>query len=169
MTHHSQATYLYNDTKCFFWCLAIHHGYNINGLEKYTNKLKSKAESELKKSFKNGVFLSDIPKLEKCFDTSINIYSLKENDNAEVIYLSKQIFQTLYLNLYQNHFSYIKDFDVYAKRYSCNVFFPIFGNHNLWLDLYDSFYKQSNRMYRVYVWVYGVYVRVCRVYIRDYV
>ena len=127
LTHHYQPTYPYNDTKCFFRCVAIHHGYNINGLEKYTNNLIAKAESELKKSFKNGVFLSDIPKLEKCFDTSINIYSLKENDNAEVIYLSKQLFQTLYLNLYQNHFSYIKDFDVYAKRYSCNVCKRIFN------------------------------------------
>ena len=95
LTLHYQPMYPYNDNKCFFRCLAIHHGYNINGLEKYTNKLIAKAEGELKKSFKNGVFLSDIPKLEKCFNASINIYSLKENDSAEVIYLSKQIFRTL--------------------------------------------------------------------------
>ena len=81
----------------------------------------------LRKSFKNGVFISDIPKLEKCFQTSINIYSLKQNSKAEVIYISKQLFQRIYLNLYQNHFSYIKDFGQYAKKYSCNICKRIFN------------------------------------------
>ena len=46
---------------------------------------------------------------------------LKEDSSAETLYLSQASFPTkIYVNVYQNHLSYIKDIIMYSKQYICS-------------------------------------------------
>ena len=46
---------------------------------------------------------------------------LKEDGTAKTLYLSQASFPTkIYMNVYQNHLSYIKDIKMYSKQYICN-------------------------------------------------
>ena len=46
---------------------------------------------------------------------------LKEDDSAKTLYLSQASFPTkIYMNVYQNHLSYIKDIKMYSKQYICS-------------------------------------------------
>ena len=84
-----------------------------------------------------GVKLKELPDLELLYEVNISVYSLEptkpdgeegDEDNTEeentVPDIAAQLVHrslchypsTLYLNLHQNHFSYIKDF----KSYSCS-------------------------------------------------
>ena len=46
---------------------------------------------------------------------------LKEDGSAKTLYLSQASFPTkIYMNIYQNHLSYIKDIKMYSKQYICN-------------------------------------------------
>ena len=45
---------------------------------------------------------------------------LKEDGLAKTLYLSQALFPTkIYMNIYQNHLSYIKDIKMYSKQYIC--------------------------------------------------
>ena len=61
-----------------------------------------------------GVKLEEIPKFEEVFNINVNIYSLDEEDKATVIYKSAGLYEdTLYLDKYLNHVSYINNFKAY--------------------------------------------------------
>ena len=46
---------------------------------------------------------------------------LKEDGSAETFYLSQASFPTkIYMNVYQNHLSYIKDIKMYSNQYICS-------------------------------------------------
>ena len=80
-----------------------------------------------KTSFDNGVEIIHIPALEVYFKVSINIYSLQRDGSAKVLYLSKLKYNTMHLNLFENHFSYIKHFSKYAKKYICETCRRVFN------------------------------------------
>ena len=109
----------YLDNKCFFRCLAIHQGANIWGLERVANRLKRELEDVGGEPFSNGVDINDLPFIERFFKVSVNVYSLKEDMSCDVIYHSNLQYQPMHVNLFHNHFSYIKNFNTYAKRYQC--------------------------------------------------
>ena len=45
---------------------------------------------------------------------------MKEDGSAKTLYLSQASFSTkIYMNVYQNHLSYIKDIKMYSKQYIC--------------------------------------------------
>jgi hypothetical protein len=72
-------------------------------------------------SFK-GVSLQDISKVEKCFEININIFSLLEDFSCISIYRSpKQFSSTMNLNLFENHVSYIRDMQLYSKKFICET------------------------------------------------
>ncbi len=113
--------YPYSDNKCFFFrCMALHQGESIYGLEKRTERLKKELESYIGYNLDEGIFLEHIPDCEIKFKVAINIYNLKENGDADILYLSRLDYRPLHLNLYENHFSFIKDFKIYSKRYQCS-------------------------------------------------
>ena len=113
----------YLDNLCFFRCLAWHESQTSVGLEVLTaRKFQKWVEySHFDASAKfHGVQLHDIPDLENCFQTNITVFQLLENQAVSVHYKSLSNFEsTLYLDLQWNHVSYIKDVDVYAKRFQC--------------------------------------------------
>ena len=46
---------------------------------------------------------------------------LKEDGSVKAVYLSQASFPTkIYMNVYENHLSFIKDIQLYSKQYICN-------------------------------------------------
>ena len=125
----------YEDNLCFFRCLAVHNGCHTNNLERdsqsYYRQYREAGRS--KKRF-HGVKLSQLDDLEKLYEVNIQVYSLaptqthsEDNEDedtpdiaATLLYRSHRHYSsTLYLNLYENHFSYIKDLARYSKSFCC--------------------------------------------------
>ena len=110
----------YNDNLCMFRSLMFHK------YKKYNTEQQVKEACELwtngticKKDF-TGVNLEEIPKFEEVFDINVNIYSLDAEGKATVIYKSSGLYEdTLYLDKYLNHVSYINNFKAYANKFSC--------------------------------------------------
>ena len=109
----------YKDNDCFFRCLSLHQGALISGLEKLTKKLKTEFEEHIGEKLDNGITLDHIPAVEIKYQVAINILSLKEDGNADVVYLSRLDFKPMYINLYEKHCSYIHNYERFAKRFSC--------------------------------------------------
>jgi len=68
-------------------------------------------------------YVSELDKLETNMTYAINIVNFKENDEIE--YVKKSNYNSTrkpkYINLYQNHFSYITDFEKLGKIFTCSV------------------------------------------------
>ncbi|KAI8495466.1 hypothetical protein Bbelb_269210 [Branchiostoma belcheri] len=121
----------FDDNLCFFRCLASHYGKDPKSLETATKDLFRQyleAADLTEKDF-YGVSLEDLADIEKLFQVDIYVYSLRisdqedEGDDATFAQLVRRPLtrykNTMYLNLYEDHFSYIKDFKKYAKSYGC--------------------------------------------------
>ncbi len=133
----------YNDNLCFFRCLAVHNGCHTKNLERdtshYFERFMQTRQSD--EAFR-GVTLEELPDLEKRFEVNIFVYTLeKAQPDGEVsdqdnsthqdrtnVEITARLLQrshckynnTMYLNLYKNHFSYIKNINRYSKSFSCN-------------------------------------------------
>ena len=110
---------LYEDGNCFFRCLALHQGVSITALEKPAKRLKQELEQHTDRNFDEGITLEHIPAIEVKYQVSINVYELKEDGSADVVYLSRLNYRPMHLNLYESHFSYINNFMTYAQRFQC--------------------------------------------------
>ena len=133
---------VYSDNLCFFRALALHNGCHPKNLERDAKHYYERYREALfdKKKF-CGVKLKELPDIEHLFEVNIFVYALEptkpdgeegDEDNTEeentVPDIAAQLVHrslchypsTLYLNLYQNHFSYIKDMNKYAKSYCCS-------------------------------------------------
>ena len=70
--------------------------------------------------FKGVGLTGDFPQLEKYYETRLFAMFLKEDRTAKTLYLSQSSFPAkLYMNVYQNHLSYIKHIKMYSKQYIC--------------------------------------------------
>ena len=72
-----------------------------------------------------GVTLDDLSKIEATFDVNVCVYKLEEiSDGTTVGELVRrspcQYIETMYLNLSETHFSYIRDIKVYSHSYKCS-------------------------------------------------
>ena len=126
----------YEDNLCFFRCLALHNGCHTKNLERDTQYYYQQyRDAGLSKKKFHGVKLSELDQLEKVYEVNIQVYSLaptqthceehEENEenrpdiSASLIRRSHRHYAcTLYLNLHENHFSYIKDLARYSKSFS---------------------------------------------------
>ena len=62
----------------------------------------------------------NIPDLENSFQMNIHVFQLLENQTVVAHYKSLSTFEKrIYLDLQENHLSYVKDIDAYAKRFQC--------------------------------------------------
>ena len=127
----------YEDHLCFFSCLTLHNGCHTRNLERDTQYYyqQYRGAGLGKKKF-HGVKLSELDDLEKLYEVNIQVYSLaptqshsEDEDNEEntpeiaatLLRRSHRHYSsTLYLNLYENHFSYIKDLARYSKSFCCS-------------------------------------------------
>ena len=114
-----------HDNLCFFRCLAPYNGCHTNNLERDTKHYYQQyREAGLAKKKFHGVKLSELDELEKLFEINIQVHSLAPTQKhgeeieeeetrpdiaATLLRRSHRHYEsTLYLNLYENHFSYIK-------------------------------------------------------------
>ena len=127
----------YEDNLCFFRCLAVHYGCHTKNLDRDTKFYYEKyRKAEIRGKRFHGVKLSELDELEKLYELNIQVYSLaptqthgEEGDEPEnrpditatLLRRSHRHYtSTLYLNLYENHFSYIKDLARYSKSFCCS-------------------------------------------------
>ena len=112
--HYRNATY--NDNLCLFRCLALHLKREVDTLyAEYTN---TPVHAFV------GVTLADLHKVEATFDVNVCVYKLvptgNEKTKAEIVRRSLCSYaQTMYVNLYESHFSYIKDINTYCHSWRC--------------------------------------------------
>ena len=71
-----------------------------------------------------GVTLDDLHKFESKFETNVVVYQLVEIDNgktvAELVRRSPPQYQeTMYVNLHETHYSYIRDINMYCHSWRC--------------------------------------------------
>ena len=112
----------YQDQLCFFRALALSKGASIRNLEKPTKEL---VETWLKfigqKEF-HTIGLETLDQLELCFEVNVNVYQMTGKGVVETVRLSLSRFpRSLYLNLFQNHLSWVKNFRCYAQKYKCSL------------------------------------------------
>ena len=129
---------VYKDNFCLFRCLCLH----LYGL---TEKRKVDQLYETWRTFETdegkrvvgsdpssfeGMQLIDLPWFEQCFKVNVNVFELEENGNAYPIVKSAERFQnTMYVNHFENHLSYIQNFQTYARKFQCNLCSRLFDTH----------------------------------------
>ena len=127
----------YQDNLCFFRCLALHNGCHTKNLERDTKHYYQQYQEAglVKKKF-HGVKLSELDELEKLYEVNIHVYNFaptqthgEEQEEEEtrpdiaaaLVRRSHRHYEsTLYLNLYEKHFSDIKDLARYSKSFCCS-------------------------------------------------
>ena len=72
-----------------------------------------------------GVAVDELQKVEKTFNTNINVWELvpdpEEKLTAKLTRRSTSAYpDTMTLNLYERHFSFIQTLNVYCKSYKCS-------------------------------------------------
>ena len=108
---------IYRDNLCLFRCLALHLGREAAAL--YAEYTDTPVHDMA------GVTLDDLSEIEATFDVNVVVYKLDEitdgKTTAELVRRSPcQYIETMYLHLYEAHFSYIKDIRMYSHSYKCS-------------------------------------------------
>ena len=109
----------YNDNLCMFRALMFHKHKSYK-MERTVELAYMQWNSDIPKKDFTGVKIEEIPRFEEIFEVNVNIYSLSEDDKATVVYKSSGLYDdTLYLDKYLNHVSYINNFKFYANKFTC--------------------------------------------------
>ena len=109
----------FNDNLCMFRALMYHVNQSYD-IERAVEIAYLQWNNDIPKNNFTGVKLEEIPKFEEIFNINVNIYSLSEDDQATMVYKSAGLYEdTLYLDKYLNHVSYIKNFKAYANKFTC--------------------------------------------------
>ena len=120
----------YNDNLCMFRDLMFHRHKSYK-VERDVEIAYLQWNSDIPKKDFTGVKLEELSKFEEVFAINVNIYSLDENDKATAIYKSACLYEdTLYLDKYLNHVSYINNFKAYAKKFTCRKCKRFFDQSN---------------------------------------
>jgi hypothetical protein len=111
----------YNDYLCLFRCLALHQGAGERHLHRATNSLFGCYLQETSQDRDNfdGVDLSELDIVEGLFEVANNDYSIDEDSLAISIRRSVVEFPPMYVNLHENHFSFIKDISSFCHSFVC--------------------------------------------------
>ena len=114
----------YTDYLCAFRCLSYHKGHRtIFNLERNTKFYRDKwfqFKCIYNPNTFEGVSLSEMTEFEKLFKINVNVLELKEDETVICLYRSQcRHEETMYLNVYKNHLSYITDIKCYSKSYKC--------------------------------------------------
>ena len=125
---------LFNDHLCYFRCLARHEGCELKHLERKTKDLAAKYFKTLREPEKfAGVTLTEIHSLDRLFQVHTFVYSLEREvrkdgttkDTVILIHRPTKVLTkaesegALKLNLFNGHFSFIKDMKKFSKCFKC--------------------------------------------------
>ena len=138
--HHRNATY--NDNLCLFRCLALHQGCDVRRLETTVVTLYAKYTDTLVHDFA-GVPLDELDKVETKFKTNVCVYQLVEiadgKTTAELVRRSLGHYaDTMFVNLHESHFSYIRDMKSYSHSYKCSKCGESLWKYPSWLKIHES-------------------------------
>ena len=106
----------YIDNLCLFRCLGLHLGRDVTTLyEEYTDQPVDTFE---------GVTIDELHKVEATFDVNVCVYKLVPTGNektmAELVRRSTGHYpETMYVNLHETHYSYIRDINMYCHSWWC--------------------------------------------------
>ena len=114
----------YKDNLCFFRCLTCHRHPKLfsspKQFEIQVNLYCQQFNSHFDIDCSDGIDLNMLPELEKFFKININVFSLHDDGTSLAIFKSLCRYKDLmYLNLYENHFSYVKNIKLYCHKYQC--------------------------------------------------
>ena len=121
---------VYEDNLCAFRSLACHldqsnHPKADSVYTLYNQWCRFSGKSVHRSRF-SGIHIAQIPDFEICFNINVNVYELQADRTTIPRYRSLCNYaDTLYLNVHESHLSYIKDFNQYAKKWSC----PLCSRH----------------------------------------
>ena len=120
----------YDDKKCFFRCLAMYQGAKPNNLERKTNKLvKFFCEKTCISKFE-GVTIDQLEDVSRLFQIPIKVYEQDEARNTDLVFRSTlDGNKSLYLNVHDEHFSYIQCIEKYSRSYRCPKCDKIWAHH----------------------------------------
>lgn len=69
-----------------------------------------------------GVKFSDLPQVERCFQTSITVMKLHPDNTSTTEYISTESYHdSVYLHVHEDHVSLITDIELFAKRHRCST------------------------------------------------
>ena len=113
----------YNDNRCLFRCLALHQGCDVRRLEATVATLYAKYTDTPVRDFA-GVTLDELDEVETTFKTNVVVYKLEEigdgKTTSELVRRSTDQYpDTMYVNIFETHFSYIKDINMYSRSWRC--------------------------------------------------
>ena len=110
---------IYRDNLCLFRCLARHQGCDVRRLEALLDEYTDTPVRDFA-----GVPIQDLHKIEAKFKTNVCVYKLEEiadgKTTAELVRRSTARYpDTMYVNIFETHFSYIKDIRMYCHSWRC--------------------------------------------------
>ena len=110
---------IYRDNLCLFRCLALHQGCDVRRLEALLDEYTDTPVRDFA-----GVPIQDLHKIEAKFKTNVCVYKLGEiadgKTTAELVRRSTARYpDTMYVNIFETHFSYIKDIRMYCHSWRC--------------------------------------------------
>ena len=114
---------IYRDNLCLFRCLALHQGCDVRRLEVTVATLYTKYTDTPVRDFA-GVTLDELDEVETTFKTNVVVYKLEEigdgKTTSELVWRSTDQYpDTMYVNIFEIHFSYIKDINMYSRSWRC--------------------------------------------------
>ena len=132
----------YNDNLCLFRCLALHRGCDVRRLETTVVTLYAKYTDIPVHDFA-GVPLDELDKVETKFKTNVCVYQLVEiadgKTTAELVRRSLGHYaDTMFVNLHESHFSYIRDMKSYSHSYKCSKCGESLWKYPSWLKIHES-------------------------------
>ena len=122
----------YHDNLCFFRCLALLERCRCGEGRCACVDISERLVVKLYDAYKcctgvtcepddfPGVTLADLVTLERVFDVRITVFRLISAERADVIWSSKKRGgRPLNLNVYNNHFSFVKNVSAFASSFVC--------------------------------------------------
>ena len=143
----------YNDNLCLFRCLALHQGCDVRHLEATVVTHYTKYTDIPVHDFA-GVTIEDVHKVETKFKTNVVIYQLVKTPDgktvAELVRRSPaQYPETMYVHLYETHFSYIRDMKKFSHSYRCSKCENSMWKRPAWLERHELRCEAGvNRIYK---------------------
>jgi hypothetical protein len=112
----------YEDDNCIFRCLTFHRNPQLH--RTHPNEFEASVQAirmEYTSDFGPQTFeLLDLPDFERLFQINVNIFSIDPDYIAFPVYKSMGQFpETMHLNLFENHLSYIKNISSYCQKWQC--------------------------------------------------
>lgn len=115
----------YNNNLCLFRAIALFRKQqqNLETVTKLYFQLFLEKTGIPECDYK-GIRLTQLPQIERMLNISITVLSMKENENGEQFaYLvsrsSTKFKEKIYLHLQNDHFSWVKNLNLYTKSYKC--------------------------------------------------